>query len=125
MHINPSTIVSLGYLIISKHTTIEHVGVDLSIERDVNLKGNCEVVRLNEQFRLPSDIFAILFPRSTLIRRGFIVQCGVIEPGYTGRPVVAIHGNGFLPKGYRVVQAIFFTGDSVSVYNGRYQNEGL
>jgi len=125
MHINPDEVIRQGYLAISPYTTVEQVGIDLSIERNVDLKGNHEVVRLNEQFNLPSDIFAILFPRSTLIRKGFIIQCGVIEPGYVGRPVVAIHGNGFLPKGYRVVQAVFFVGNPASVYNGRYQYEGL
>jgi len=125
MHINPDEIIEQGYLAVSPYTTVEQVGIDLSIEKNVDLKGNYEVVRLNEKFNLPSDIFAILFPRSTLIRKGFIIQCGVIEPGYVGRPVVAIHGNGFLPKGYRVVQAVFFVGNPVSAYNGRYQNEGL
>jgi len=125
MHINPDEIIEQGYLAVSPYTTVEQVGIDLSIEKNVDLKGNYEVVRLNEKFNLPSDIFAILFPRSTLIRKGFIIQCGVIEPGYVGRPVVAIHGNGFLPKGYRVVQAVFFVGNPASAYNGRYQNEGL
>jgi len=125
MHINPNEIIEQGYLAVSPYTTVEQVGIDLSIEKNVDLKGNYEVVRLNEQFNLPSDIFAILFPRSTLIRKGFVIQCGVIEPGYAGRPVVAIHGSGFLPKGYRVVQAVFFVGSPASVYNGRYQYEGL
>ena len=62
-----------------------------------------------------------------------IVECGVVEPGYEGRPVVAIHatslnagGEGIiLNKGSRVVQAIFFKANSASIYNGSYQGEGL
>jgi len=59
MHINPDEIIEQGYLAVSPYTTIEQVGIDLSIEKNVDLKGNYEVVRLNEKFNLPSDIFCV------------------------------------------------------------------
>jgi len=125
MHINPKEIIKKGYLKPSAYTTIQQTGIDLTIEQDIQLNQSYAVARLNELFVLPLDIFAILFPRSTLIRKGFIIQCGLIEPGYIGRPVIAIHGSGFLPKNYRVVQAVFFAGNPASVYEGKWQYEGL
>jgi len=68
-----------------------------------------------------------------MFRWGLIVECGVVEPGYEGRPVVAIHATSLnagkegiiLNKGQRVAQAIFFKANSASTYNGSYQGEGL
>jgi len=138
MQINPKEVVEKGYLKLSPYSKIQQIGIDLSIEKGVEIAGwkKWELVRLNEEFHLPSDVFAILFPRSTMFRNGMIVECGVVEPGYEGRPVVAIHipflttgdvgvKSMTLSKGYRVVQAIFFKANSASIYNGSYQGEGL
>jgi len=135
MQINPKEVVEKGYLKLSSFSKIQQVGIDLSIEKGVEVAGwkKWELVRLNEEFHLPSDVFAILFPRSTMFRWGLIVECGVVEPGYEGRPVVAIHATSLnageegiiLNKGQRVVQAIFFKANSASTYNGSYQGEGL
>ena len=135
MQINPKEVVEKGYLKLSPYSKIQQVGIDLSIERGVEVAGwkKWELVRLNEEFHLPSDVFVILFPRSTMFRNGMIVECGVVEPGYEGRPVVAIHATSLnageegiiLNKGQRVVQAIFFKASSASTYNGSYQGEGL
>ena len=134
MQINPKEVVEKGYLKLSPYSKIQQVGIDLSIEKGVEVRRqNWQLVRVNEEFHLPPDIFAILFPRSTMFRNGMIVECGVVEPGYEGRPVVAIHATSLkageegiiLDKGYRVVQAIFFRANSASTYNGSYQGEGL
>ena len=135
MQINPREVVEKGYLKLSPYSKVQQVGIDLSIERRVEVAGwkKWELVRLNEEFHLPPDIFAILFPRSTMFRNGMIVECGVVEPGYQGRPVVAIYSPILdmsreliiLDKGSRVVQAIFFKANSTSTYNGSYQGEGL
>jgi len=137
MQINPKEAVEKGYLKLSPYSKIQQVGIDLSIETGVEVrKHRWQLVRVNEEFHLPSDVFALLFPRSTMFRWGLIVECGVVEPGYEGRPVVAIHTpflttgdvgvkSMTLSKGYRVVQAIFFKANSASTYNGSYQGEGV
>jgi len=137
MQINPKEVVEKGYLKLSSFSKIQQVGIDLSIETGVEVrKHRWQLVRVNEEFHLPSDVFALLFPRSTMLRNGMIVECGVVEPGYEGRPMVAIHipflttgdvgvKSMTLSKGYRVVQAIFFKANSASIYNGSYQGEGL
>ena len=134
MQINPKEVVEKGYLKLSPYSKVQQVGIDLSIEAGVEIrKHRWQLVRVNEKFHLPSDVFALLFPRSTMFRNGVIVECGVVEPGYEGRPVVAIHTTSLntgeegiiLNKGQRVVQAIFFKANSASIYNGSYQGEGL
>jgi len=134
MQVNPKEVVEKGYLKLSPFSKIQQVGIDLSIETGVEVrKHRWQLVRVNEEFHLPSDVFALLFPRSTMFRWGLIAECGVVEPGYEGRPVVAIHATSLntgeegiiLNKGQRVVQAIFFKANSASTYNGSYQGEGL
>ena len=130
MQVNPKEVVEKGYLKLSPYSKIQQVGIDLSIETGVEVrKHRWQLVRVNEEFHLPSDVFALLFPRSTMFRWGLIAECGVVEPGYEGRPVVAIHATSLntgeegiiLNKGQRVVQAIFFKANSASVYRGSYQ----
>ena len=133
--INPCDVLKRGLLIPSEHTKIQQVGIDLSISEPVTFseEERWRVVRLNEEMHLPEDVFALLFPRSTMFRLGFIVQCGVCDPGYHGKPVITIFAPDtiretnevFLDKGFRVVQAIFFKADSASAYNGSYQGEGI
>ncbi|HEX59159.1 MAG TPA: hypothetical protein ENF26_03310 [Methanomicrobia archaeon] len=130
VQLNPKLALESGWLKPCEYTQTQQIGIDLSVERGVILAADeWQVVRLNEAFRLPSDVFALLFPRSTMFRKGLVVECGVVEPGYIGRPVVAIHnrsdGKISLPRGTRVVQAIFFRADAASTYEGSYQGEGL
>ena len=133
MQLNPKRMVELQYIKLADKSKVRLIGIDLTIERDVifNLEEDTHLVRLQEEFYLPKDVFAILYPRSTMFRMGFIIQCGVIEPGYSGRPVILIHyptkkGTRVkLDKDARVVQAIFYKASSEGVYSGKYQGEGL
>jgi len=125
--------VELGYIKLADKSKVRLIGIDLTIEKDVvfNSEENTHLVRLQEEFHLPKDVFTILYPRSTMFRMGFIIQCGVIEPGYSGRPVILIHHPAIeadyikLDKDTRVVQAIFYKANSEGVYSGKYQGEGL
>ena len=135
MQLNPKRMVELGYIKLADKSKVRLIGIDLTIERDLifNDYENTHVVRLQEEFHLPKDVFAILYPRSTMFRMGFVIQCGVIEPGYSGRPVILIsYPSGpsvisyvRLDKDTRVVQAIFFKANSEGLYSGKYQGEGL
>ena len=135
MQINPCDVLRKGWLVPSEHTKVQQVGIDLSTSEPVTFseEERWRVVRLNEEMHLPEDVFALLFPRSTMFRLGFIVQCGVCDPGYCGRPVVTVFASDTVrdvnevvfDKGFRVVQAIFFRADSASTYNGSYQGEGI
>jgi len=125
--------VELQYIKLAEKSKVRLIGIDLTIERDVvfNSEEDTHLVRLQEEFYLPKDVFAILYPRSTMFRMGFIIQCGVVEPGYSGRPVILIHHPVIeadyikLDKDTRVVQAVFYKADSEGEYSGKYQGEGL
>jgi len=133
MQLNPKRMVELQYIKLADKSRVRLIGIDLTIERDLvfNSEEDTHLVRLEEEFHLPKDVFAILYPRSTMFRMGFIIQCGVIEPGYSGRPVILIHHPAVkvdyikLDKDTRVVQAIFYKANSEGMYSGKYQGEGL
>ena len=133
MQLNPKRMVELQYIKLADKSRVRLIGIDLTIERDLvfNSEEDTHLVRLREEFHLPKDVFAILYPRSTMFRMGFIIQCGVVEPGYSGRPVILIHhpavkvGYIKLDKDTRVVQAIFYRANSEGMYSGKYQGEGL
>jgi len=133
MQLNPKRMVELQYIKLADKSKVRLIGIDLTIERDLvfNSEEDTHLVRLREEFHLPKDVFAILYPRSTMFRMGFIIQCGVIEPGYSGRPVILIHHPAVevdyikLDKDTRIVQAIFYKANSEGVYSGKYQGEGL
>ena len=133
MQLNPKRMVELQYIKLADKSKVRLIGIDLTIERDLVFNGevNTHLVRLQEEFYLPREIFAVLYPRSTMFRMGFIIQCGVIEPGYSGRPVILIHHPAIeadyikLDKYTPVVQAIFYKANSEGMYSGKYQGEGL
>lgn len=133
MQLNPKRMVEKQYIKLADKSKVCLIGIDLTVDRDIvfNAKEHTHLIRLQEEFCLPRNVFAILYPRSTLFRMGFIIQCGVIEPGYHGRPVILIHYSGREPisvkldKGTRVVQAVFYRAESEGMYSGKYQGEGL
>jgi len=132
MQINPNKIIKKGYIKLSEWSRIQYIGIDLTADNNYEIlpEQPRALIRLSEEFNLPKNIFAILYPRSTMFRMGFIIQCGVIEPGYKGRPVILIYCPNIkkkitILKGVRLVQAIFYKARSRGLYKGQYQNEGL
>jgi dUTP pyrophosphatase len=105
--------------------------VKLSAENFTRLPKGAYVVRYNEEVWLPSDLLALIFPRSSLMRSGAILYTAVWDPGYRGR------GQGLLnvynPYGVRlklnarIGQLVFLrlSKPARKLYRGIYQKEGL
>jgi dUTP pyrophosphatase len=83
----------------------------------------------NERVNLPSDIMALAYPRSTLLRCGVTIYTAVWDPGYSGRAeaLLVVHNtHGFrITSDARVAQLVFTVlgapvGDG---YAGRYSGE--
>ncbi|MBI3334992.1 MAG: dCTP deaminase [Candidatus Portnoybacteria bacterium] len=59
------------------------------------------------------NLMAILYPRSSMIRRGFVIQSGVVDVNYSGHLVISLLNNTTqylkLYPGERVCQLIFHT----------------
>jgi len=130
MNINPKDIEEFRFVKFAKNTQVQQVGIDLTIAETVELE-HCEhkLVRVNEVVRVPHDLFALIFSRSTFNRQGVLITATVFEPGWKGIPVLSIFnfsGSRFtIPKNTRIAQIIFFKANPASVYNGQYQNQFL
>ncbi len=64
-----------------------------------------------ESIVCPPDLAAFLFPRSTLIRFGMICQSDIVQPGFQGKLVLAIHNFGVvtvaLNPGLKISKLLF------------------
>ncbi|MET1128057.1 MAG: deoxyuridine 5'-triphosphate nucleotidohydrolase [Thermoproteota archaeon] len=84
-----------------------------------------------EAVRIPPSALGLCFPRSSLLRMGATVSCGVWDPGYYGRgEALLIVGNpkGIeIEKGARVAQLILIRllPSLGEVYKGLYLGENL
>ncbi|GBD11895.1 Deoxycytidine triphosphate deaminase [bacterium HR23] len=105
----------------------------LPFEEDggLTLAPGAYLLTFNEVVRLPLDLMALAWPRSTLLRCGVSVHNAVWDAGYHGRSqaLLVVHN----PAGFRVVrnaplvQMVFLRlGRPVAQgYAGRYQGENL
>jgi dUTP pyrophosphatase len=99
----------------------------------VYLTQGCYKAIFNEIVHIPTNVFAIARPRSSLIRNGGTVETGVWDSGYSGRSealLLVFHKAGVhLRQNARLIQVVFFelseTLESEDAYNGRYQGENL
>ncbi len=93
-----------------------------------SLKPGSYKVVFNEVLRLPNDVVALGFPRSSLLRCGVTVHCAVFDAGYYGRSESLLfvgNSHGFtLEKNARIVQLVLFRLSEPSEgYKGRYLGE--
>ncbi len=87
-------------------------------------------VRLAERVNLPLHLFAMAWPRSSLLRMGVHIGTALWDAGYSGRGEVSLVVHN--PRGIRlqhrarIVQMMFFRLDRAPLrgYDGRYQGEG-
>ena len=88
------------------------------------------VGQLVETVALPTDVMALGFARSSLLRSGCAVINAVWDAGYVGRSevLIVVHNPaGFaIQRGARVVQLVFFRlTERTTPYAGAYQGEHL
>ena len=87
------------------------------------------VVTYRERVNLPNDIFALCWPRSSLLRSGVAVHGAVWDAGYAGRGegLLVVHNPlGYrVQRGARIIQLAFFrlASPAAEGYAGRYQGE--
>ncbi|MFW6150044.1 MAG: deoxyuridine 5'-triphosphate nucleotidohydrolase [Chloroflexota bacterium] len=97
----------------------------------LDLKPGCYLVLYNEIVHLPTDIMALGFPRSSLLRCGADIRTAVWDAGYSGRSqsLLFVHNpHGIrLQTDARVLQLVFFrlTGEVTEGYRGLFQNENI
>ncbi|MEK6976896.1 MAG: dCTP deaminase [Candidatus Hydrothermarchaeota archaeon] len=79
-----------------------------------------------EEVRMPHDLVAFIYPRSTLFRCGVGLRTAVVDPGYEGPLTLGIKNEGAHPfaleRGARIAQIVFAeVQEGATNYSGRYQ----
>ncbi|MEM3615304.1 MAG: deoxyuridine 5'-triphosphate nucleotidohydrolase [Candidatus Methanomethylicia archaeon] len=88
-------------------------------------------IRYNEIVKIPKDMIAIGYPRSSLIRSGATIYTAIWDPGYIGRSeslLQVFNVNGiYLYRNARIIQLIFIkvAGKPHKTYDGKYQKENI
>lgn len=95
----------------------------------LHLPPGAYVIRLCETVSLPTDVMALGFARSSLLRSGCGILNAVWDAGYHGRSealLAVMNPEGFcVQRGARILQLVFFRLPAeTEPYGGVYQGEG-
>jgi dUTP pyrophosphatase len=83
------------------------------------------VVRYAELVEIPDGHVGFVYPRSSLMRNGCMLNTAVWDAGYEGRGegLLQVHHDVELERGARVAQLVFAAADHETTYDGSYQGE--
>ena len=100
-------------------------------EGKIRLKKGTYKIRYNEIVKIPQQMIAIAYPRSSLIRSGATIFTAIWDPGYVGRSeslLLVLNDKGItLEKNARLIQLIYIKLEKEPhrTYDGRYQKENI
>ena len=128
--ISPAKILSNGILEPCQYTQCQQVGIDLTTSRTIEIpQGRGFNILLNEKVRLPENVYAMLYGRSSYNRNGVLIRGSVYDSGYKGKIGCTIYNMSGetlkIKQNERICQMMFFKAKSASKYNGQYQGEFL
>jgi len=128
MQINPRTILDRGIIKYCETTKVQQVGVDLSIGQDFVVKvGESKNINFRESIKLPDNMYALFYVRSSWSRKGVFVSSGVYDSGYEGTIGCTIYNMSGedvqFTEGDRIGQMICYLADAASSYNGQFQGK--
>lgn len=114
-------------------TKVAQNGIDCCVATQIVLQPKSfQNVAVCERFRVPKDVLATLFVRSSLSRQGVFLSSGVYDSGYGFDSNNGAAGGVSLynmsevvveiPQYTRICQAIFWIGCSYQQYNGHYNH---
>ncbi len=108
-----------------KISEVEEIGFK---EEWTELEHGAYKVLFNEYVRIPTDVAAFCFPRSSLLRCGITLECAVWDPGYHGRSeallLVKNQQGAILKKNARIAQMVFLKLiEETEEYSGAYKGE--
>jgi dUTP pyrophosphatase len=97
---------------------------------NVELMPGAYIITFNEVVNLPTNVMALMQPRSSLLRSAVSVHGAVWDAGYSGRSrslLVVHHPRGFrVQRNAGVAQIVFFRlSEDTEGYSGTYQGENL
>ena len=112
----------------SEFSEVQQVGIDLTVSEQVELEHGMSMnVLFNEKIKLPIDMYALVYQRSSYSRKGIFTTTGVYDPGYEGSLGCTLYnmsgGKIVIEKNTRVAQIVCLKADAASAYNGQWQNK--
>ena len=115
------------------HTKMRHNLVELEEGQVFDiLPGEYVAVTTLEKIKLPNDMMAILYPRSSVNRRGLSIDLtGVVDAGYEGNLLIPLRNNTQsqvirMYPGERICQVVFEEiNGAVDVQQSRWQNSDV
>ncbi len=115
------------------HKSMRHTLVELEEGQFFDiLPGEYVAVTTLEKIKLPNDLMAILYPRSSVNRRGLSIDLtGVVDAGYEGNLLIPVRNNTQsqvirMYPGERICQVVFEEIHSgVDVKQSRWQNSDV
>ena len=84
------------------------------------------VVRYGEVVEIPNGHVGYIYPRSSLLRNGCMLNTAVWDAGYTGQGegLLTVHHDIEIERGARIGQLVLANAEHESTYDGSYQGEG-
>ncbi len=103
MQVNPKEVIERAIIsnVENPEEQIQQVGIDLTIKRDIHINmGSWVNLEFTEKFNM-QDTFGLIRIRSSLARKGLILQSGIFDPGFnlTSGPQACM-GQYFLEPGW-------------------------
>ncbi len=97
---------------------------DSEFDEKIKLNRGVYIIKVNEYIKIPKDVAAFVYPRSSLLRMGSTLYSAVHDPGYEGKPEYLL--NVFNPitiyRYARICQIVFVKCEGVEkLYNGIYK----
>ncbi|WP_336362926.1 deoxyuridine 5'-triphosphate nucleotidohydrolase [Halalkalicoccus salilacus] len=83
------------------------------------------IVRYDELIHVPEGHVGFVYPRSSLMRNGCMLNTAVWDAGYEGRGegLLQVHHEIELERGARIAQFVLSEADHEGTYDGSYQGE--
>jgi deoxycytidine triphosphate deaminase len=129
MQINPTEVLKekIVYNLFNEEKQVQQNGIDLTTDADIKIESGKYVnVVFNEKFDMKNS-FGLIRIRSSLARKGLILQSGIFDSGFNGMGGCMLHNlsdvDVVFSKGFRVCQIIVFKGNPHSLYDGVYNTK--
>lgn len=112
---------------IGRRQRVASVETDRKVPETYYLEPGGYIVRYDETVRIPEGHVGFIYPRSSLMRNGCMLDTAVWDAGYEGRGegLLEVHHDIELERGARLAQFVLAEAEHTGTYEGSYQGENL
>ena len=112
---------------IGKRQRVASEELDRKVPETYYLEPGGYIARYDEIIEIPEGHVGFVYPRSSLMRNGCMLDTAVWDAGYEGRGegLLEVHHDIELERGARIAQLVLARADHEGTYDGSYQGENL